>query len=328
MMRVLMTRLLASVLALLLIWQPAVAGITYYHNDALGSPVAATDENGKLLWREAYAPFGEKLNNSPAQGDSRIAYTGKLHDDDTGLTYMNARYYDPVVGRFMAIDPVGPLQGGLEHVNRYVYVNNNPFRYVDPTGLYADCICPGGDGNKAEKAADARHANDPGIKSLIDFGLEQTLLGTIHDFMDAAKSGSFTQATMAALASLPGIKQARLAGRAVMPGMVGTYGELKSLKRAFGETEPLDMDHQPSFAAQVAALEASLNRTLTSSERNTLRQNSPAVASPRAVHQQTSPTYGGRNTPERIAADAADLTAAQIRDRAAFDKAMQSRWLH
>ncbi|WP_412053272.1 RHS repeat domain-containing protein [Pokkaliibacter plantistimulans] len=141
MMRVLMTRLLASVLALLLIWQPAVAGITYYHNDALGSPVAATDENGKLLWREAYAPFGEKLNNSPAQRDSRIAYTGKLHDDDTGLTYMNARYYDPVVGRFMAIDPVGPLQGGLEHINRYDYAYNNPYKYIDSTGLYPTCDC-------------------------------------------------------------------------------------------------------------------------------------------------------------------------------------------
>ncbi len=48
---------------------------------------------------------------------------------------MNARYYDPVVGRFMAIDPVGPLSGGVQHLNRYSYGYNNPFKYTDPTGL-------------------------------------------------------------------------------------------------------------------------------------------------------------------------------------------------
>lgn len=112
---------------------------------------------------------------------------------------------------------------------------------------------------------------------------------------------------------------------AVGPGQTGTYGELKALKRANGETEALDMDHQPSFAAQVAARESALGRSLTPAERATLKANTPAVASPREIHQQTSPTYGGRNTPGRIAADAANLGAAAARDRAAFDEAMRNR---
>jgi filamentous hemagglutinin len=64
---------------------------------------------------------------------------------------------------------------------------------------------------------------------------------------------------------------------------------------------------------------------LSPAERAAVKAHSPAVASPRAVHQQTSPTYGGRNTPTRIAQDAADLGAAAARDRAAFDEAMGNR---
>jgi len=85
------------------------------------------------------------------------------------------------------------------------------------------------------------------------------------------------------------------------------------------------MDHQPSFAAQVAAREAAIGRELSPAELNQLRKSTPAVASPREIHQTTSPTYGGRNTPAQIANDAADLAAAQARDRAAFDAAMGGR---
>lgn len=105
----------------------------------------------------------------------------------------------------------------------------------------------------------------------------------------------------------------------------GTYGELKAQKRTNGETEPLHMDHQPSMAAQVKAKEEALGRSLTPAERAAVRDASPAVASPRDVHVESSPTYGGRNTSDRIAADAADLQKAAVRDRAAFDEAMKKR---
>ena len=113
--------------------------------------------------------------------------------------------------------------------------------------------------------------------------------------------------------------------RPVKPGDTGTYGELKRQKQLYGETEPLDMDHQPSFAAQKARAEADLGRKLTDAEIEALRQNTPSIASPRRVHQRTSPTYGGRNTPQKIAEDMKDLEAARKRDRAAFDKGMEGR---
>jgi filamentous hemagglutinin len=111
----------------------------------------------------------------------------------------------------------------------------------------------------------------------------------------------------------------------VQPGQAAAYGELKAQKKAFGETEALDMDHQPSFAAQVAAEEAARGVKLTAADRAALKASTPAVASPRRIHQTTSPTYGGRNTPDQIAQDAANRAAAQARDRAILDEALKKR---
>lgn len=105
---------------------------TFYHNDALGSVVAASDESGQLLWRKEYAPFGEQLDATAEK--EKLAFTGKEHDDITGLTYFGARYYDPYLGRFMGIDPAGIDPADPFTFNRYAYANNNPYRYIDPDG--------------------------------------------------------------------------------------------------------------------------------------------------------------------------------------------------
>ncbi len=108
--------------------------IIYYHNDTLGSPKAATDEDGDILWRENYAPYGKKLENEEAEKGNHIGYTGKPHERITGFTYLNARYYDPVIGRFMAVDPVEYIDNGSLHFQRYTYAYNNPYKYIDPHG--------------------------------------------------------------------------------------------------------------------------------------------------------------------------------------------------
>ena len=112
----------------------SVEFVTYYHNDALGSPIATTDENGNKRWEEVYEPYGTRLLKEAKSGDNRVFYAGKLHDDELGLSYMNARYYDPRVGRFMGIDPVGFVEGNSHSFNRYAYANNNPYKFVDPDG--------------------------------------------------------------------------------------------------------------------------------------------------------------------------------------------------
>jgi RHS repeat-associated protein len=110
--------------------------ITYVHTDVLGSPVAETDESGNIIWTEHYSPFGEKVDNLEESIDNSVGYTGHQHDSDTGLTYMQARYYDPVIGRFYSNDPVG--FNGVHSFNRYAYANNNPYRYTDPNGEYPE----------------------------------------------------------------------------------------------------------------------------------------------------------------------------------------------
>ncbi len=108
---------------------------TFFHNNHQGSPLAASDHAGELLWQEEYKPYGEKLVKQDAT--NTIGYTGHQFDRETGLTYMQARYYDPVVGRFMGVDAVGFVESNPMSFNRYAYANNNPYKYVDPDGEFA-----------------------------------------------------------------------------------------------------------------------------------------------------------------------------------------------
>jgi len=112
----------------------AIETITYYHTDSLGSPVAGTDTSGVLLWKEDYKPYGERIRRQVESDKNTRWYTGHPEDKETGLTYAGARFYDSVIGRFLAVDPVGFKENNLQMFNRYTYGNNNPYKYVDPDG--------------------------------------------------------------------------------------------------------------------------------------------------------------------------------------------------
>ena len=98
--------------------------VTYYHNDVLGSPVAATDKNGELLWREEYEPHGKRILDEAGESNNRW-YTGKQEEADFGINYFGARWYAPETGRFLAMDPVGFSPGNIHSFNRYAYASNN-----------------------------------------------------------------------------------------------------------------------------------------------------------------------------------------------------------
>jgi RHS repeat-associated protein len=112
--------------------------ITYYHNDLVGSPRVATNASGQIVWTQSYSPHGERLNGQLAS--NKIWYTSRHQDDDTGLVYMGARYYDPVAGRFAGVDPKMFDSMNIHSFNRYTYANNNPYRYLDPDGRSAASI--------------------------------------------------------------------------------------------------------------------------------------------------------------------------------------------
>ena len=119
---------------------PVVDSVTYFHNDIAGTAQLATDASGAVVWTENYLPYGQRQAQAPASAGNRLWYTGKPHEEDTGLTYLGARYYMPLVGRFTGMDPVDIVPEQPHSLNRYAYGNNNPYKYIDPNGKYAESV--------------------------------------------------------------------------------------------------------------------------------------------------------------------------------------------
>lgn len=105
--------------------------VTYVYTDPQGTPLAEADASGNITATFDYAPYGSQVLGTPPDGPG---YTGHMNDPDTGLVYMQARYYDPAVGRFLSTDPVGPSPGNTFNFNRYDYAGNNPVNNIDPNG--------------------------------------------------------------------------------------------------------------------------------------------------------------------------------------------------
>jgi len=155
---------------------PAAERTTYFVPDALGSPVAAMDEQGNVLWRESYAPYGERKTKSP-DNTARAAYTGKPEDAGTGLVYMGARMYDPESARFTGIDPQGFGEANPQSFGRYLYGNNAPYRFTDPDGeapTPLDALLIAYD---AASFAMALHSGNPAAIAEASMDLRDSLMG-------------------------------------------------------------------------------------------------------------------------------------------------------
>lgn len=111
-----------------------VTGRAYFLRDALGSTLALTDTSGAILQRYNYDPYGHTIaSNTTAGFTNPYQFTGR-EADDIGLDYYRARYYSPMLGRFISEDPVG-FWGG--QYNFYAYAAGNPVQYSDPAGYSA-----------------------------------------------------------------------------------------------------------------------------------------------------------------------------------------------
>ncbi len=111
----------------------------WYHHDTLGSVmalsagVAESEAAGSMLASYRYDPYGA-IREQTGDSVNRAGFTGHQQDRETGLIYMNARYYDPAVGRFLTADSYLGESGNPPSLQRYLYGFGNPGRYVDPTG--------------------------------------------------------------------------------------------------------------------------------------------------------------------------------------------------
>ena len=92
--------------------------------------MAVTDAGRAVIERTEYEPYGQP-GNRPAR--SGMGYTGHV-EDTSGLVYMQQRYYDPMLGRFLSVDPVTAYDNPIAGFNRYRYAANNPYRFTDPDG--------------------------------------------------------------------------------------------------------------------------------------------------------------------------------------------------
>ncbi len=120
----------ALFLAGLLMTPARAETVTYLHTDLLGSVVLETDQNRNVVARYEYEPYGlprQAIADAPG-------YTGHVHDAGSGLVYMQQRYYDPEVGRFLSVDPMPADTATAWNFNRYNYAANNPYTFVDPDG--------------------------------------------------------------------------------------------------------------------------------------------------------------------------------------------------
>src|SRR6266581_6753112 len=114
----------------------------YLHTDHLGSVDTITDEAGNVVLKLSYDAHGKRRNPNWTDPTGPIAalttrgFTGHEMDDESGLINMNAREYDPVIGRFLSADAI--VEAGFgQGLNRYSYARNNPLSYTDPTGNFS-----------------------------------------------------------------------------------------------------------------------------------------------------------------------------------------------
>jgi RHS repeat-associated protein len=115
----------------------ATSGVYYLASDQIGSVSVVTDSSGNIVTSARYKPYGLPETTSAASPTDRT-YTGQK-STDFGLMDYNARFYDPIVGKFInpdniIIHPTNPLSW-----DRYSYVYNNPIIFADPTGHDVDC---------------------------------------------------------------------------------------------------------------------------------------------------------------------------------------------
>ena len=151
------------------------------HRDHLGSVYTTTDDNGTAGTAITHDPFGGGRRHDWSRGSTQservaslesLAYryvrtglTGHEALERTGITHMNGRLYDPVIGRFLNADPYVQSPGFSQSHNRYSYVMNSPTGLVDPSG-YRSCQSFGdtgsGDGDSGSTGFGFRITSCPG----------------------------------------------------------------------------------------------------------------------------------------------------------------------
>jgi RHS repeat-associated protein len=226
-------------------------GSTLYYvlKDHLGSASAVTDTSGNIVGEDRFLPFGETRFTTGTMYTDKL-FTGQRALAGLGIYHYGARFYSPYINRFVSADIVVPGYTNPQSLNRYSYVTNNPLRYTDPTGHWADdgyvgnhnstnCTkypqyCNNGKPKSADELARMRNKKD---KNHHDTGPITNLIlqlpGTAEDWNNIATGFDLlSRVTDLYAASTTSLNEAR-GGTAIFPGQDPSDEEKKSILQFF-----------------------------------------------------------------------------------------------
>jgi RHS repeat-associated protein len=112
----------------------------YYFLDEQNTPTKLTNQKGKVVEKYSYDEYGlpnvgTYVSNYIGKNNI-IGYAGYQYDKESGLYFVQARYYNPNTGSFVSKDAFQGILTDVQSLNRYAYCYGNPITYVDPSGYY------------------------------------------------------------------------------------------------------------------------------------------------------------------------------------------------
>lgn len=113
------------------------ASLAYFLYNGHGDTVQTVTAAGEVQNNYDYDIFGSPILTIETDA-CNIRYAGEYLDNETGLYYLRARYYDPNIGRFISEDSYWGEDSNPLNLNLYTYCYNNPIRFIDPTGHSAE----------------------------------------------------------------------------------------------------------------------------------------------------------------------------------------------
>jgi RHS repeat-associated protein len=102
--------------------------VTYFTHDQLGSTRLLTNAKGKSAGRYTYSPYGAVASHTGSVS-TNLQFAGQFTDNESGLQYLQARYYDPATGQFLSVDPLVTVTS-----QPYEYAEDDPVNDIDSTG--------------------------------------------------------------------------------------------------------------------------------------------------------------------------------------------------
>lgn len=246
----------------------------YFLGDALGSVRQLTDTQSEITLTKSYAPYGE-VRASAGESASPFAFTGEQLDP-SGLTYLRARYYESLTGRFTTRDTYDGDINTPASLNRFNYAHSNPVMNTDPSG---HCIFAGLDTVLCAALGGAIIGGVAGgtfayfysgyiwdIAKDGKCGCEGQVLVLSYSRQQFQNRATMVGAALGALfGGIPGFGDEAAFGMAVTGMGLSVYGLQKSFERV--ASDPSNQCAQLDLAVSLIGLGASAYQTLLSYNR-------------------------------------------------------------